>query len=138
MKKQMVLVVMVLLFMAEGCSKRTMDSTETTELVAGMQEAEEWGQETSEREISEKTADWESGRTSGTEAMETETEAMGAETKGQGLPDSTWRGRGGIPRSIIFMSHGEPGCSAGMRIRLTWATGLCLFFWRRKVPIPMR
>ena len=68
---------MVLLFMAEGCSKRTMDSTEQTELVAGMQEAEEWGQETSERETSEETADSESGRRSGTEAMEVETEGRG-------------------------------------------------------------
>ena len=77
MKKQMVLAVVVLLFMAEGCSKRTMDSTETTELVAEMQEAEEWGQETSERETSEETADSELGRTSGTEARKTETKGQG-------------------------------------------------------------
>ena len=77
MKKQMVLAVMVLLFMAEGCSKRTLDSTETAELVAGVQEAEEWGLETSERETSEETADSELGRPSGTEARKTETKGRG-------------------------------------------------------------
>ncbi len=77
MKKQMVMAVMILMFLAEGCSGHTEGSVEKAEPVTGIRETEERGQEATEGRTLEETVCPGTERMAGTETMEAETEGQG-------------------------------------------------------------